>query len=260
MIKITAAGFLPCADNKSNGDTCKNPRLLFSKTYAYILGAIVFVTSASTPISYADEIASQGHGQSGSNGRAITVADVLGQSGSNGRGQISSNGHGQSGSNGRAITVAEVFGQSGSIGRSAIESAALGVVERLVVSGESAVVTVLGIDFLVSLPLAAGIRVSDYVVIALDQEGVILQKIPESYAPGTSPVALIGSVSSVNEGNASFRVGQATIDYSSELSLTPRLSVSLGEVIQVVGIQPLAGGVILAGRQYDGALVSVSVD
>ncbi|MEO8466348.1 MAG: hypothetical protein ABI640_13470, partial [Gammaproteobacteria bacterium] len=212
---------------------------------------------------------SNGRGQTGSNGRAITVADVLGQTGSNGRGQTGSNGRGQTGSNGRADTVADVLGQTGSNGRGqtgsngrgqtgsngrAVTSAAMGVVERLGATG----VVVLGQEFALDATNANGVAAGDYVLVTVDEGGATLQKIEDAYVPGVSPVVLVGVVNGVDVQTAKLIIGGVSVDYSSQLALNPGLLPTAGAIYETVGIQPAPGGVILAGLQYDGAVLSLS--
>jgi hypothetical protein len=178
---------------------------------------------------------SNGRGQSGSNGRAITIADVLGQSGSNGR------------------------GQSGSNGRGALKSAAMGIIEKVGLSGQTNVVVVLGQVFPVDASSAAVVTLGDYVLVTVDTaDATVLQKIGEPYVAGVSPVALMGVVAKVDARTASLVVGGASVDYSSQLTLNPGLLPAPGGVFEAVGTQPVPGGVVLAGLQYDGAVVTLS--
>jgi hypothetical protein len=205
---------------------------------------------------------SGGRGQSGSGGRAITVADVLGQSGSGGRGQSGSGGRGQSGSGGRAVNVADVFGQSGSGGRGQSGSGArgaLGIVEEVTSKNGVSNLVVLGQPFAVSNDVAQQVGLGDYVLVAgLVDGSATLQKVLEPYVAGVSPVALMGSVSSVDVRNAELTIGNAVVDYSSQLALDPALVPEAGLAYETVGIQPALGGLVLAGLQYDGAIVTVS--
>jgi hypothetical protein len=184
---------------------------------------------------------------------------LLGQSGSNGRGQSGSNGRGQSGSNGRAITVADVLGQSGSNGRGALKSAAMGIIERAGLSGQANVVVVLGQEYPVDGSTAAAVTLGDYVLVTVDvADGTTLQKIEEPYVAGVSPVALMGVVAQVDARTASLIIGGASVDYSSQLTVNPGLLPAPGAVFETVGTQPVPGGVVLAGLQYDGAVVTLS--
>ena len=188
----------------------------------------------------ADEGSGSVLGQTGSNGRAINVADVLGQTGSNGRGQTGSNGRGQTGSNGRTVT-----------------SAAMGVVDRLDASGQSVVVVVLGQNFAIDTN-GGGVNVGDYVLVTLDETGTTLQKLEGTYVAGVSPVVLVGVVTGVDVQTAKLTIGGASVDYSSQLTLDPGLLPVPGAIYETVGIQPAPGGAVLAGLQYDGAIVSLS--
>jgi hypothetical protein len=241
---------------------------------AVVLLAISMTAALSSSV-LADESAASVLGQSGSGGRAISVADVLGQSGSGGRGQSGSGGRaisiadvlgqsgsggrGQSGSGGRAISVADVFGQSGSGGRAVLKSGAMGVVEQLTPSGQTSVVVVLGQEFALNNSTAGAISVGDYVLVTVDAaDATTLQNLAEPYVAGVSPVGVMGVVAEVNARTASLVVGGASVDYSSQLVLNPGLLPAPGAVFEAVGTQPVPGGVVLAGLQYDGAVVTLS--
>ena len=193
---------------------------------------------------------------------------VLSQTGSNGRSQTGSNGRSQTGSNGRAITVADVLSQTGSNGRSqtgsngraVVTSAAMGAIERVDSSGQSTIVVVLGQEFAVDATNAGVVAVGDYVLVATgdNESGTTLQKVDEAYIAGVSPVILVGVVDGIDVQTARLTIGGASVDYSSQLSLNPDLLPASGAVYETVGIQPAPGGAILAGLQYDGALVSLS--
>ncbi len=177
---------------------------------------------------------------------------VLGQSGSNGRGQ--------SGSNGRAVTIADVFGQSGSNGR-ALRAGAMGTIERIDSSAQGSAIVVLGQQFPIGTEALSAIAIGDYVLVTLGQadSAATLQKLETQYVAGVSPVALLGTVERVDTNTASFTVGGVAVDYSSQLTLDPSLAPATGGAYEVVGIQPTAGGIILAGLQSDAAVVSLSL-
>ena len=198
---------------------------------------------------------------------ALSSSALAGEDGASVLGQSGSGGRGQSGSGGRAISVADVFGQSGSGGRgqsgsggrAATKSGALGLVELLSSDGEGSSVVVLGQKFTLDSAAASQISVGDYVVVTVDTaDTVTLQKVAESYVAGVSPVALMGIVDQVNVGTASLVVGGVSIDYSSQLALNPSLVPASGALFAVVGTQPVPSGVVLAGREYDGAVVTLS--
>jgi hypothetical protein len=68
----------------------------------------------------------------------------------------------------------------------------------------------------------------------------------------------MGVVAQVNARTATLVVGRASVDYSSQLTLNPGLLPAPGAVFEAVGIQPVPGGVVLAGLRYDGAVVTLS--
>jgi hypothetical protein len=72
-------------------------------------------------------------------------------------------------------------------------------------------------------------------------------KLNETYVPGSTKVMLKGKVGSVNAAMGTLMIGRQVIDFTSVLSSTGVTPVA-GEVIAVVGIQPVSGGLILASE------------
>ncbi len=139
------------------------------------------------------------------------------------------------------------------------KSGALGLVEMLGSSGETTVVVVLGQKFVVGSSAASDVGPGDYVLVTLDTaDALTLQKLAEPYVAGVSPVALMGIVDAVDTRTASLVMGGVSVDYSSELALNPGLLPTSGAVFEAVGTQPVPGGVVLAGVEYDGAVVALS--
>ena len=133
------------------------------------------------------------------------------------------------------------------------------MVEQLATSGPTNVVVVLGQEFALNGSAVGEIRVGDYVLVTVDTADVTtLQNLTERYIAGVSPVALMGVVAQVNTGTARLVVGGVSVDYSSQLTLNPGLLPTPGAVFEAVGTQPQPGGEILAGLQYDGAVVTLS--
>jgi hypothetical protein len=118
----------------------------------------------------------------------------------------------------------------------------------------------LGQEFTVDGSTIAGIGVGDYVLATVyaGASAATLQKLAGPYVAGVSPVGLMGVVSNVDTGTATLRIGGTIIDYSSQLTSDPSLVPASGGLYQTVGIQPALGGVVLAGLQYDGAIVTLS--
>jgi hypothetical protein len=130
-------------------------------------------------------------------------------------------------------------------------------VEQLTASKQ---VVVLGQAFTIDDSTSAEITVGDYVLVTEDvgAGAATLQKLNGPYVAGISPVGLMGVVDVVDIGRAMLAIGGATVDYSSQLTLDPSLLPVSGGLYQTVGIQPAPGGAILAGLQYDGAVVTLS--
>ena len=51
-------------------------------------------------------------------------------------------------------------------------------------------------------------------------------------------------------------LGHALIYYSPQLALNPYFAPGIGDSYEAAGIQPNPGGVVLAGIQYDGAVLT----
>ena len=66
-----------------------------------------------------------------------------------------------------------------------------------------------------------------------------------SYVPGATKVLLKGQVTSVDSASGKLAIGKQVVDYSSLLSKGD-VAISIGTRVTVVGIQPLAKGLILA--------------
>jgi hypothetical protein len=140
-----------------------------------------------------------------------------------------------------------------------LKSGAMGVVERLTLSGQTNLVVVLGQEFALDSSTASDIRVGDYVLVTVDAaDAITLQNLAEPYVAGVSPVGLMGVVAEVSARTASLVVGGVSVDYSSQLTLNPGLQPAPGAVFEAVGTQPVPGGAVLAGLQYDGAVVTLS--
>ena len=67
------------------------------------------------------------------------------------------------------------------------------------------------------------------------------------YAPGATPVVVLGRVESVQSGTGTLRVGQLSVDYTSILSNASTAFVA-GQLIAVAGVQAAAGASLVASR------------
>jgi hypothetical protein len=68
---------------------------------------------------------------------------------------------------------------------------------------------------------------------------------------------LVGAIVDANAAIASLTVGDAVVEYSTHLASDPGYVPSLGEPVEVSGVQPALGGKIVAGL-HDGALVTLT--
>ncbi|MFT3906835.1 MAG: hypothetical protein QM718_11065 [Steroidobacteraceae bacterium] len=141
-------------------------------------------------------------------------------------------------------------------GALASETLAVGPVEGI--DAAHGVIYVLGQS--IDMP-ATGVDVGDYVQIdgelATDGSyyGTALTKLSDSYAAGADRVYLRGLVTSNATGYAYLRLGSASIDYSPTLSEEDYSAVTAGDVVEISGTQPIAGGVILAVRGDSASII-----
>jgi hypothetical protein len=210
---------------------------------------------------------SNGRGMSGSNGRGMSGSNGRGMSGSNGRGMSGSNGRGMSGSNGRGMSGSDGRGMSGSNGRSVSTHtegfgagflvAAMGVVEAISADASGTNVAVAGQTFSVAAEDVSILSVGDYVVagtVAKDSPAIIYH-VGLPYVAGVSQVRIKGALSSVDPAAGKLQVGALTIDYTPSLSANPSFAAEVGKSVEVAGVQPSAGGVLLV----DSTIGSLSV-
>jgi hypothetical protein len=103
--------------------------------------------------------------------------------------------------------------------------------------------------------LADIVSPGDY-VLAAGSSGVlsVIFDAAEMYIAGSTPVNLRGVVTSVDPARATLSVGGVTVDYSTYLVSDPSFEPRTNESIEVSGIQPVAGGTIIANGGY-GAVV-----
>jgi hypothetical protein len=179
---------------------------------------------------------------SGSNGRGMSGSNGRGMSGSNGRGMSGSNGRGMSGSNGRAASASSpsTFGAG-------YETAAMGPIDAIVSDSAVATLTVQGQAFRIPAISASAFSVGDYVVAGLTTKGAmaVIYPVGLTYIPGVSTVRVKGSVTTVDSSTGSFGMGPLSVDYTAQLAATPTLAIAVGDVVEIVGLQPNHGGVLL---------------
>jgi hypothetical protein len=183
-------------------------------------------------------------------------------SGSNGRGMSGSNGRGMSGSNGRGMSGSNGRGMSGSNGRSAgfgagFELAAMGAVDKIAHNVSGTTIAVAGQEFKVSADRASEFAVGDYVVAGTIGAGVgaFIYHVGSPYLPGVSSVRIKGTVGSVGVARAELTIGSMTINYAQQLSADPAFWPIVGDVVDVVGVQPAFGASLFVDSSGNGISV-----
>jgi hypothetical protein len=123
----------------------------------------------------------------------------------------------------------------------------MGPVETLAVRPDgTAELTVLGQQFIGRLA-NIDVSVGQYVLAASHEGGelAILMPMDVAYVPGASTVWLTGTVEVVDQDVGQVSVGGVSLDYTAVLSRHPTLSLEVGDVIDVSGIQPAPGGSVI---------------
>jgi hypothetical protein len=113
----------------------------------------------------------------------------------------------------------------------------------------SGVVTVLGRD--VATNLASQLAVGEIVEVygTLSSDGSIANakvKAKGEYIPGVSVVMTKGVVTATHPSIGTLSIGSALVDYTALLSDRDLSAVTVGETLEVAGIQPMAHGTIVA--------------
>ena len=114
-------------------------------------------------------------------------------------------------------------------------------------TGVGTTFTVAGQTFRVAADQAADFAVGDYVVAgaARSDATAIVYHVGAPYVPGVSTVRAKGAVGSVDSATAKLAIGALTIDYAQQLSAEPAFSPAMGDVVEVAGIQPAFGSVLI---------------
>jgi hypothetical protein len=182
----------------------------------------------------------------------MTGSNARGMTGSNARGMTGSNARGMTGSNARASSagIGSGFGTGFSV-------AAMGALESIAIEKDLAHLTVAGQVFDLPSNDASLFSVGDYIVAggATGAMAIVYHTgIP--YIAGVSTVRVKACVDSVNQALGSLTVGGLTVDYAAQLALNPGLAPSHGDVVEVSGVQPTAGGTLLVSSAGGGLAVA----
>jgi hypothetical protein len=137
----------------------------------------------------------------------------------------------------------------------------MGPIEVIAVNEELATLTVLGQPFETSAENASELAIGDYVVAAADPiVGTIIYPVGAPYVAGVSTVKVKANVTEVNAQIGTASLGSTTIDYTAALADDPTAVPSVDEPLEVVGTQPAALGVVLAGPGDSSAVVCPALD
>jgi hypothetical protein len=125
----------------------------------------------------------------------------------------------------------------------------MGPVELVSVDENGGALVILGQTFSGDATDVSMVSVGDYVLAAGIEVGSLDVLIPigETYVPGASEVRLSGPITDTDPATASLNVGNTVFDYSEHLVLEPAYSPAVGDVIDIVGIQPIPSGSVLLG-------------
>ena len=127
------------------------------------------------------------------------------------------------------------------------DSVAVGPIESIAIQGGRTQVAVLGQSYAAPAALAERFAPGDYVIVQA-HEGVLgaIRGVDEPYLAGSSPVDLLGVITSVDPRRGTLAVNGVTVDYSAYLVSDPGFEPRANEFIHVSGIQPTTGGIIIA--------------
>jgi hypothetical protein len=130
---------------------------------------------------------------------------------------------------------------------------ALAAMGRLdAVSNKTGVATfeVAGQSFSVAAEQASEFAVGDYVVAGAVRSGAaaLVYHVGAPYVPGVSAVRLRGAVQSVEMATGRLAVGALVVDHTYQLSIEPTFAPSVGDTIELQGVQPAPRGVLIASE------------
>ena len=134
----------------------------------------------------------------------------------------------------------------------------MGALEAVSRDGNAAVFAVAGQSFSVSADQASDFVPGDYVVAAVARSGAtaVVYQLGSPYVPGISTVRLKGTVQSVDVAKGRLAVGALVVDYTPQLATDPAFLPSVGETIEVVGVQPSFGGILVVNSSGHGVSVA----
>jgi hypothetical protein len=137
----------------------------------------------------------------------------------------------------------------------------MGDLEAVGPAGDTTSITIAGQVFHVSTEDVREFAVGDYVVAAANGDAApVIYHVGLPYVPGVSPTRVKGAVNSVDLPMGRFTVGDLTIDYTQLLSANPTFSPVLGEIVEVLGVQPASGSVLIIDSDGSVSVFADSVD
>ncbi|HLF12300.1 MAG TPA: hypothetical protein VJA26_13920, partial [Gammaproteobacteria bacterium] len=170
---------------------------------------------------------------------------------------------GINGSGVRGINGSGVRGINGSGVRGrGYESAAIGPVEAIEITGQTAVLRIAGQTYIASADVAGSFSLGDYVVAASEAGGAadVLYLVGEQYVPGASTVLVVGPIGAVQTSLGNIAIGDVVVDYSAHLAAEPTYLPQAGDVVEVEGIQPVPGDRIIVGPGDEAVVTQSSVE
>ncbi len=104
---------------------------------------------------------------------------------------------------------------------------------------------------------------SEIIVVAATDDvsvGTVVYHVGTSYVPGVSLLKIKNVVTNVDSVIGTVSVGTAAVDYTPLLSSDPQLAPQVAQTLEVVGIQPLAKGVVIARPDESAAVGCLNSD
>jgi hypothetical protein len=126
--------------------------------------------------------------------------------------------------------------------------ATMGPIETIAVDGNVTALVVLGQTFETSTDEVFGLAVGDYVVAAAHPGiGTTIYPVGTPYVAGVSTVKIKATVTALDASVGSASLGSTAVDYTATLSSNSAVLPLVDQPFEVIGTQPVAQGVILAG-------------
>jgi hypothetical protein len=137
----------------------------------------------------------------------------------------------------------------------------MGPVEAMSRKENALTLVVLGQAFEIADGNFDSFALGDFVVAGTHPEiGVTAYHVGSPYVAGVSRVQLKAPVTGVDVAVGTASLGGATVDYTRLLSANPEVVPEVGASFSVVGIQPVAKGVVLAGPNARGTVGCSALD